>query len=101
MCRRTSTRFRSTAKLRIKSNRVGVHAAVPFLNYCSGSACEIVNAVMSIRGVTADLHDPFSGAVLNIVASPAPTNVIAPRYVKPGRNVPVCLLRYPTMRGAK
>ena len=34
-------------------------------------------------------------------ASPAATNVIAPKYVNPARKVPVLLLRYPTMRGAK
>jgi hypothetical protein len=39
--------------------------------------------------------------VLSKVANPAATKVMTPRYVKPDRKLPVRLLRYPTMSGAK
>src|SRR5882757_6471308 len=49
-------------------------------------------------------YDPASGclgAILTSIMSPAATNVIMPKYVNPARKLPVHLLRYPTISGAK
>src|SRR5207249_11247054 len=49
-------------------------------------------------------YDPTSaslGAAFPNLVSPAPTNVIMPKYVTPARELPVLLLRYPRISGAK
>src|SRR5439155_20465763 len=50
---------------------------------------------------TLDTISSCLGYAFTNIVSHEPTNVIMPKYVNPSRKLPVLLLRYPTISGAK